>query len=69
MDGPGDWHMEWGKSERGKLVSHNITYMWNLEKWCRWIYLQSRHTDAENKHMDTKGDKGWDKLEDWDSYV
>ena len=26
-------------------------------------------TDAENKHMDTKGDKGWDKLEDWDYYV
>ena len=34
--------------------------MWNLEKWYRWTYLQSRNrdTDVENKHMDTKGGKG-----------
>ena len=31
--------------------------MWNLEKWYRWIYLQSRNRDTgiENKRMDTKG--------------
>ena len=31
------------------------TYMWNLEKWYRWMCLQSRNkdTDIENKCMDT----------------
>ena len=30
--------------------------MWNLEKWYRSYYLQSRNrdTDVENKCMDTK---------------
>ena len=34
--------------------------MWNLEKWYRRSYLQSRNrdTDVENKHMNTKGEKG-----------
>ena len=27
---------------------------------------QNRDTDVENKHMDTKGGKGWDELGDWD---
>ena len=35
-------------------------YMWNLEKWYRLSYLQSRNgdRDVENKCMDTKGGKG-----------
>ena len=42
------------KSE--KEVSYMNAYMWNLEKWCRGTYLQSRNrdTDVENKRMDTK---------------
>ena len=50
--------------------------MWNLEKWYRLTYLQSRNRDkdVENKHMDTKVGKrrgGWwwwwcDELGDWD---
>ena len=42
--------------------------MWNLKKWYKWTYLQNRNrvTDAENKLMDTKGEKRWDKLGDWD---
>ena len=56
-----DCHIEWSKSE--KQISYNITYMWNLEKWYRWTYLQSRnrHTDIENKFMDPKGTRevGW----------
>ena len=34
--------------------------MWNLEKWYRRSYLQSRNrdTDVENKRMDTKGEGG-----------
>ena len=34
--------------------------MWNLEKWYRRTYLQSRNgdIDIENKLMDTKGKVG-----------
>ena len=34
--------------------------MWNLEKWYRLTYLQSRNRDTrvENKLMDTKGEAG-----------
>ena len=57
VDGPRDCHTEWSKSEREKQISHINIYMWNLEKWYRWSYLQSRKrdTDIENKCMDTKG--------------
>ena len=36
------------------------TYMQNLEKWYRRLYLQSRNrgTDVENKHMDTNWGSG-----------
>ena len=49
-DGPRDYHSKWSKSERERQISYNITFMWNLEKWYRWIYLQSRNrvTDVEN---------------------
>ena len=48
------------KSEREKQMSYINPYMWNLEKWYRWTYCQSRNrdTDAENKHKDTKGEGG-----------
>ena len=38
---------------------HN-TYIWNLEKWYRWTYLQGkiRDTEVENGHVDTVGGKG-----------
>ena len=65
MDGPRECHTEWSKSEREKQISYNNAYMWNLEKWHRWSYLQSRNrdTDIENKCMDTKGDGGGMNLE------
>ena len=39
------------KSEREKQISCNIAYMWNLEKWYRLTYWQSRNrvTDVEKK--------------------
>ena len=52
MDGPRGCHTEWSKTERRKQILNINTYMWNLEKWYRWSYLQSRNrdTDIENKH-------------------
>ena len=60
VDGPRDCYTDWSKSEREKQILYNITYMWNLEKWHRWTYLQSRNrdTDVEDKLMDTKGERG-----------
>ena len=57
VDGPRVCHTEWSESEREKQISCNIAYMWNVEKWYRWTYLQSRNrdTDVENGHMDTGG--------------
>ena len=68
VDRPRDCHTEWSKSERKQI--YNIAYMWNLEKWYRWTYLQSRNTDidVENKLMNTKGGRG-DELGDWDWYI
>ena len=65
-----DWHLK--QRKRKTKVSYIDTYMWNLEKWYRWTYLQSsnRDTDAENKHTNTKvGKVGWDELGDWDSHI
>jgi len=56
------------KSERIKKLYINV-HMWNLQKWNRWSYLQSRNrdTDIENKHMNTKGKRKYiDELGDWD---
>ena len=38
---------------------NNSTRMWNLEKWCRWSYEQSRNrdTDPENQNVDTTGQR------------
>ena len=30
MDGTGDSHTEWSKSERERLIPYGITYIWNL---------------------------------------
>ena len=32
MDGPGDYHTKWSKSDRERQISHDITYMWNLKR-------------------------------------
>ena len=60
VDGPRDCHTEWSKSEREKQISYINAYMWNLGKWYRWTYLQSRNRDTQvgNKCMDTKGEEG-----------
>ena len=32
MDGPRHYFTKLGKSDRGRQISYNITYMWNLKK-------------------------------------
>ena len=31
MDGPGDYHTKWSKSERERQTPYDITYVWNLK--------------------------------------
>ena len=60
MDGPRDYHTKWVKSDRGRQILDYVTYMWNLNKWYKWTYLQNinRLTEIENKLMATKEDVG-----------
>ena len=69
MDGPGDYQTKWGKSDRERQISCDITYMWNLKKKIQMNFLQNRNRliDFENKLMVTKGERwGVDKLAGWD---
>ena len=31
VDGPGDYHTKWSKSDRERQISYDITYMWTLK--------------------------------------
>jgi len=66
VDGPRDYHTEWSKSDRERQI-YNKTYVWNLKKWYKWIYLQNRNgvTDMKNKLIVIKGERGG-ALGDWD---
>ena len=59
VDGPRICHTEWSKSEREKQILYINAYIWNLEKWYRWTYLQgrNRNADIENGCVDT-GEEG-----------
>ena len=46
MDGPRDYHI---KLFRGRQISYDITYIWNLKKWTE---IDSQ---TENKLTATKG--------------
>ena len=43
-----------------RQMPYDNAYMWNLQKWYKWTYLQSRNwvTDVENKLTVTEVEKG-----------
>ena len=57
MNGPRAYHTKWIKSGRERQISYDITYMWNLKKWYKWVNLPNRNwvTDVENKLIVTRG--------------
>ena len=73
MNGPREHHTGWNKSNTEKQIPYINAYMWDLEKWYRGTYVQSRNrdTDVENKHTDTvvEGEGEWDVLGDWDWHI
>ena len=54
----GDCYTEWSNSEREKQILHINVYLWNLEEWYRWTYLQGSNgdTDIQNRLVDTVGE-------------
>ena len=56
---PRAYYTEWSKSEREKLISHTNAYIWTLERWYWWTYLQGNRgdTDTENRLADTVGEE------------
>ena len=59
VDEPRACYTEWSKSEREKQISYINTYIWNLEKWDWWTYLQGSNGDVENRLMDKgRGEEG-----------
>ena len=59
VDEPRTYYRKWSKSEREKQISYTNAYIWNLERWSWWIYLQGSYGDADmqNRLVDTEGKK------------
>ena len=55
-------HTGWSQSEREKQLFCINAHIWNLEKWERWTYLQTRngdrHREQTYKHQGGKGRSG-----------
>ena len=58
VDEPRAYYTEWSKWESEKQISYISTYIWNLERWYWWTYLQGSggDTDIENRLVDTVGE-------------
>ena len=57
VDEPRAYYIEQSKADREIQISYINTYIWNLERWCWWTYLQGskRDTDIENRLVGTVG--------------
>ena len=53
------YYTEWSKSEREKQISYINAYIWNLEGWNWWTFLQGNKGDADIKNnlVDTVGEE------------
>ena len=53
MDGSGDYHTKWSKSDRERQIPYNIICMWNLKKkkkiQMNLFTKQNRLTDIEKQ--------------------
>ena len=66
VDEPRAYYTECSKSEREKQIPYISLYIWTLDKWYWWAYLQGRKGDAyvENGLVNTPGgQRGWDNME------
>ena len=63
-DRPGDYHTKWSKSDRER--HYDSIDMWNLKRWSKWTYLQSRNRDKESNLWLPKGQREGIILGVWD---
>ena len=58
MDETGAYYKEWSKSKRETLSQYINTYIWNLERWYRWPYMQDRkrNSNVKNRLLDSVGE-------------
>ena len=50
------YYIQWSKSER--QIPYFTTYIWNLERWYQWSYVQvsKGDTDVKNRLLDSEGE-------------
>ena len=60
VDEPRAYYIEWNMSEREKQILYINAYIWNLERWYWWTYLQGSNGDADimNRLVDLGGEGG-----------
>ena len=51
IDRTRDYHTKWSKSERGRQVPYDITYMWNL-KYDTNEHMWETETDSQTERTD-----------------
>ena len=69
MDETGAHYTEWSKSERKAPIQYINTYIWNLEIWQWWPYMQDRKrdTDVKNRVLDSVGEGEGGKI--WENSI
>ena len=55
MDGPGDYHTKWSKSDKERQISYDITYMRNLKINDENELIYKTETDLKNELTVTGG--------------
>ena len=58
MDETGAYYTEASKPERKTPIQYINTFIWNLERWQRWPYMQEskRDTNIKNRLLDSVGE-------------
>ena len=49
VDEPRAYYTEWSKSERERQILHINAYIWNLERWYQWSYINGSKGDPDVK--------------------
>ena len=67
MDGAGDYHTKWSKSEQERQISYDITHMWNL-KYAKNEPIEKTETDSQTQWTDygLHGWRGCGREMDWE---
>ena len=58
VDEPGTYYTEWSKSERERQILYINAYIWDLERWYQWSYMQGSKgdRDVKNRLLDSSGE-------------